>query len=437
MLDPTPVSRTNDTQAPRREGTVSAFAQLWPAFAGAAIATGAFASVGTLALPVAIPLCLLLALAAWGLRRQAVNEANRNKTAVTIAEQAPAVDFARLISALPDAALLVDGDMRLRALNATATELLGEHAAGAPFSFAIRAPQVAEAVRSVRADLAPARVTYSAKVPDDRLLEAHVAPVPGEGDPSGFDVLIVLRDLTGQQRLERMRSDFIANASHELRTPLASVMGFIETLQGPAREDAVARERFLGIMSTQAARMARLIDDLMSLSRIEQKVHLRPSGRVDLVKTIGHVVDALQPIASENGVALIYDPPTDTSAFAVAGEPDELMQVFQNLIENAIKYGASGEKVEIAIVRRVHDRTKAGRIEARVRDFGPGIDPEHLPRLTERFYRADVATSRERGGTGLGLAIVKHILNRHRATLSISSVKGEGATFRVGFDPLS
>ena len=191
---------------------------------------------------------------------------------------------------------------------------------------------------------------------------------------------------------------------------------------------------FLGIMATQASRMARLIDDLMSLSRIEQKAHLRPSGKVDLTKTIGHVVDALQPIASENGVAIAFSIPENADAFTVTGEPDELMQVFQNLIENAIKYGASGEKVEVSLSRVPDKPGQPDRIEASVRDFGPGIEPEHLPRLTERFYRADVTTSRERGGTGLGLAIVKHILNRHRASLAIDSKVGHGAAFRVRFD---
>lgn len=182
--------------------------------------------------------------------------------------------------------------------------------------------------------------------------------------------------------------------------------------------------------------MARLIDDLMSLSRIEQKAHLRPAGRVDLGRTIGQVVDALQPIAEETGVELVFQRPEDDAAFTVAGEGDELMQVFQNLIENAIKYGGSGKKVEIGVAKRDTPGMKGAKVEATVRDFGPGIEPEHLPRLTERFYRADVNASRERGGTGLGLAIVKHILNRHRATLAIDSRVGEGAAFRVGFDAL-
>ena len=400
MPDNEPTATQREPAAERKRTWLSRVSSLWPGLAGAA--------------------------------DQAPSRQQQD-TPPAVQQHRPAYEAA-IMAALPDAVLLISPEMRLKAMNPAATELVGAHEPGVPFSFVIRNPQVAEAVGSVRQSGTSARVTYSAKSLDDRLLEAHVALVTTGADLGAADVLILLRDLTGQQRLERMRSDFIANASHELRTPLASVMGFIETLQGPARNDEAAREKFLSIMATQAGRMARLIDDLMSLSRIEQKAHLRPSGVVDLGQTIGHVVDALQPIASENGVEISYGAPEDADAFMVSGEPDELMQVFQNLIENAIKYGASGKKVEVTLSREDTGSDQPGRIEARVRDFGPGIEPEHLPRLTERFYRADVTTSRERGGTGLGLAIVKHILNRHRATLAIDSRVGDGATFRVRFD---
>ncbi|MCB1478096.1 MAG: ATP-binding protein [Tepidamorphaceae bacterium] len=409
--------------------------QWWPAFAGAAAVALVWLLSNGLPAKIGIPFVGVSLVLAWMLRSASMaRRQDPMKVLPAVAERQQPAHEAAVMAALPDAVLLIDHDMRLKAMNPVAAELVGKHEAGVPFSFVIRNPQVSEAVRSARLADIPVRVTYSAKVPDDRLFEAHVAPVAAGADKKQSDVLILLRDLTGQQRLERMRSDFVANASHELRTPLASLMGFIETLQGPARNDAAARERFLGIMATQASRMARLIDDLMSLSRIEQKAHLRPSGKVDLTKTIGHVVDALQPIASENGVAIAFSIPENADAFTVTGEPDELMQVFQNLIENAIKYGASGEKVEVSLSRVPDKPGQPDRIEASVRDFGPGIEPEHLPRLTERFYRADVTTSRERGGTGLGLAIVKHILNRHRASLAIDSKVGHGAAFRVRFD---
>jgi two-component system phosphate regulon sensor histidine kinase PhoR len=222
--------------------------------------------------------------------------------------------------------------------------------------------------------------------------------------------------------MEEMRADFVANASHELRTPLATLSGFIETLQGQARDDPAARARFLSIMQTQATRMARLIDDLLSLSRIELNAYLRPSTRVDLRNIVRQVVDGLQTLARDREVEVRV---SSADPLEVLGERDELLRVFENLIENALKYAASGKRVDITLLA---DRT---RNEARVaiRDHGPGIAPEHLPRLTERFYRVDVADSRAQGGTGLGLALVKHILNRHGGRLIIESVYGEGATF--------
>ena len=225
-----------------------------------------------------------------------------------------------------------------------------------------------------------------------------------------------------------MRSDFVANASHELRTPLASLSGFIETLQGPARSDAPARDRFLAIMKEQATRMARLIDDLLSLSRIEQKAHIHPDNSVDLGALVRQVADGLSPLAHEREVEVkIAD---QASSLLVPGDRDELIRVFENLIENALKYGAPGRRVDITLAR---DPANGGAKEAvvSVRDYGPGIAPEHLPRLTERFYRVDISESRAQGGTGLGLALVKHILNRHRGRLVIESTPGAGATFAV------
>jgi two-component system phosphate regulon sensor histidine kinase PhoR len=268
-------------------------------------------------------------------------------------------------------------------------------------------------------------------VPVDRWYQAHVAPLrlgqaPADAHPDL--VLMTIRDLTQLRRMEEMRADFVANASHELRTPLATLSGFIETLQGSAREDSAARERFLGIMKQQATRMARLIDDLLSLSRIELNAHLRPDTAVDLVAIVRQVADALQTLARDRDVEVVVAAPAEP--VMVAGDRDELVRVFENLVENALKYGAAGKRVEIAVTR---DATsgRAGETAVSIKDFGPGIAPEHLPRLTERFYRVDVALSRAEGGTGLGLAIVKHILNRHLGRLDIDSRLGEGATFTV------
>ena len=232
-------------------------------------------------------------------------------------------------------------------------------------------------------------------------------------------MLATLRDVTEARTLDRMRADFVANASHELRTPLASVLGFIETLQGPARDDAVAREKFLVVMAEQARRMARLIDDLLSLSRIEQHIHVPPQDHVDLASLAAEMVDNLRPMADGAGAELRLQA---HGPVVIAGDRDELLRAVENLIENAIKYGGAGP-VDIAV--------EAGDGVARfsVRDHGPGVAARHIPRLTERFYRVDTTESRAKGGAGLGLAIVKHIVGRHRGRLTIESAPGEGATF--------
>jgi two-component system phosphate regulon sensor histidine kinase PhoR len=246
-----------------------------------------------------------------------------------------------------------------------------------------------------------------------------------QANPRRELILLTFHDHTSLRRMEHMRADFVANASHELRTPLAALAGFIDTLQGPARDDAVARERFLEIMHTQAQRMARLIDDLLSLSRIELNAHVRPDKPIDLVALVREVVDGLQNLARDRAVEITIAAPG--GEMRVLGERDELIRMCENLVENALKYAASGKRVEIALSRAA---AKGGaEVRLAVRDHGPGIAPQHLPRLTERFYRVDVAESRAQGGTGLGLALVKHILTRHAGRLSVESTPGQGATF--------
>src|SRR5262245_61193539 len=302
----------------------------------------------------------------------------------------------------------------------------GEHA-----SVAWRGAVVVEVARFAVASGEAQPIEFADRVPVDRSYEVHVVGVHltaiGDGRPPDF-VLMTIRDLTPLRRVEEMRADFVANASHELRTPLAALSGFIETLQGPARDDAAARERFLAIMKQQAFRMARLIDDLLSLSRIELNVHVRPETPVDLVAVVRQVTDAMQMLARDRGVDVVVSAPAET--VIVPGDRDELVRVFENLLENALKYGAAGKRVEIRI-ERAAGGSRLLEAAVGVRDFGPGIPPEHLPRLTERFYRVDVAQSRAEGGTGLGLAIVKHILARHLGRLEIDSILGKGATFTV------
>ena len=294
----------------------------------------------------------------------------------------------------------------------------------------MRAPEIIEAVRAA-ADGKARRVEFNERAPVERAFEVYVTPIlfGGAVDMRNADAfLLTFHDLTAQRRVDRMRADFVANASHELRTPLASLSGFIETLQGPAKNDVEARERFLGIMVDQARRMSRLIDDLLSLSRIELNEHLRPQAVVDLVAIVGVVCDTLAPLAKERGVELVVT--GREQPLLVQGERDELTRLFENLIENALKYGGGGKRVEVVLAR------EGAEAVATVRDFGPGIAPEHLPRLTERFYRVDAQHSRAEGGTGLGLAIVKHILSRHRGRLAIESELGKGASF-VARIPLS
>ncbi len=297
---------------------------------------------------------------------------------------------------------------------------------GDPMTFRLRVPDLLAAFERVAGGGEPERVAFVERVPTERWYSAWFSRLD-DGPRVGRFLALVIDDHTEHKRIDRIRVDFVANASHELRTPLASLVGFIETLQGPARDDPAARERFLIIMREQATRMSRLIDDLLSLSRIEMKAHVRPSASVDLVAAVRHVADALEPLARDLGVTIETSLPE--GPVTVAGERDELIQVISNLIENGCKYGQSGERVEVVLT----PGGEGGGPSFSVRDFGPGIPAEHLPRLTERFYRVDVSESRKHRGTGLGLAIVKHILARHHARLSIESRHGDGALFTVTF----
>jgi len=331
---------------------------------------------------------------------------------------------AELVGAMPEPAVIVDADSRAVVANAPALALLPGIKFGEPFVLALRSPDVIDALARVLASGEAETALWSERVPIERLFEVCVAPLAA-GPGEVVATLLTLRDLTEMRRVERMRADFIANASHELRTPLASMLGFVETLQGSAHDDPRARDKFLAIMREQGRRMARLIDDLLSLSRIEQKQHVRPEAAVDLTQTARHVADTLAPLAREMGVEIKLHA---ERSVVVTGDRDELLRVAENLIENAIKYGArqdssGGDRVEVTVSRTANEGLMI------VRDFGRGIPPEHLPRLTERFYRVDAGQSRAKNGTGLGLAIVKHILARHRGRLTISSRLEHGSTF--------
>ncbi|MEZ5855126.1 MAG: ATP-binding protein [Hyphomicrobiaceae bacterium] len=261
-------------------------------------------------------------------------------------------------------------------------------------------------------------------LPVPRHLDGTVAPLDcNRNKRSAPALLIVLRDRTEIEQLAQMRADFVANASHELRTPLASLKGFVETLQGAAKDDAKAREQFLAIMQEQAERMSRLIDDLLSLSRIEMRQHVMPTGAVDLGPLVTGTLLTMRPIAEKAAIEIHFAQPSEP--ISVRGDRDELAQVVQNLIQNAVKYGKAGGRVHVTLANDER------RVVLTVSDDGVGIAPHHIPRLTERFYRVNAKESRERGGTGLGLAIVKHIVNRHRGELMIESELGKGSKFTV------
>ncbi|MDF1791726.1 MAG: ATP-binding protein [Thalassobaculaceae bacterium] len=336
----------------------------------------------------------------------------------------------RVIQAIPDPLLVIDVRSRIISANRAAQMQFGQRIEGRDLSAVIRHPAVLAAVRDAQAGKPTASVEFEIAAPTERTFTVQAEPLrDGLDQPTAALLLFV--DLTAAKRSEQMRVDFVANVSHELRTPLSTLMGFIETLQGPAREDTDARDRFLEIMRLQAHRMSRLVNDLLSLSRIETNEHSAPTATVDLGPILDGVKATLDLEARRKDMRVTVDISADLPP--VIGEADELTQVLQNLMDNAIKYGRSGTVVEVSAgpaekVPASYPGKRDGAIAVRVKNRGEGIDADHIPRLTERFYRVDTARSRELGGTGLGLAIVKHIVVRHRGALAIESVRGEGTT---------
>jgi two-component system, OmpR family, phosphate regulon sensor histidine kinase PhoR len=322
-----------------------------------------------------------------------------------------------LIDALPVPAMLVSGAERIVVVNAGARALLGLAAEGRHYVMSLRQPSVTVAIEAALLRGEPGLGRYVVIGPgSETVFKVSVRPVAGEGQRGA---LCVFEDVTDAEQMGQMRRDFVANVSHELRTPLTALLGFIETLRGAARDDAAARERFLTIMEREAGRMNRLVSDLLHLSRVEASERVRPADPVDVWALVAMTVTAVKPLAGDVRIDMVGDP----GPLVVPGDADQLTQVFHNLIENAVKYG--GRMVTIRLTRG------DGSVMIAVQDQGDGIDPVHLPRLTERFYRVDSHRSRAQGGTGLGLAIVKHIMNRHRGKLRIDSAPGKGSTFTV------
>lgn len=347
----------------------------------------------------------------------------------------------RVIQAIPDPLLVVDSRSRIVGANKAALSQFGQRIEGRDLSAVIRHPAVLAAVRGALAGKPAAEVEFEIAAPTERTftvqIETLVEPqveTRTDAQERPASALLLFVDITAVRRSEQMRVDFVANVSHELRTPLSTLMGFIETLQGPAREDSDARDRFLEIMRVQAHRMSRLVNDLLSLSRIESNEHSPPTERIHLAPIVEGVKATLDLEARRRDMRIELDIADDLPA--VVGEPDQLTQVLQNLMDNAIKYGRSGTVVEVsaapaAKVPAAWPGRRDDAVALRVRDHGEGIEADHIPRLTERFYRVDTARSRELGGTGLGLAIVKHIVGRHRGALAVESTRGEGTTVSV------
>ncbi|MBV2360948.1 two-component sensor histidine kinase [Thalassococcus sp. CAU 1522] len=333
-----------------------------------------------------------------------------------------------LIAGFPLPAVLIRADERIAAANEPATALLGPGMVGRHFITALRQPTLLDAIEDCLQSGEPRKTDYLTN--DGRQDTTFRVSIAAVALDRGRGVLVTFEDITHLEQAGQMRRDFVANVSHELRTPLTALIGFIETLKGPARNDEVARDRFLDTMEKEAGRMNRLVQDLLSLSRVEAEERVRPTGRVDPAALIRTTLDRLSPMAMEAGVRVLADLPD--SAATITGDADQLVQVVTNLVENAIKYSGRGAEVHVSLSRPVFEpRIRGDGIRITVRDTGPGIDAIHLPRLTERFYRIDTHRSREKGGTGLGLAIVKHIVNRHRGRLRVESEPGKGATFIV------
>jgi two-component system phosphate regulon sensor histidine kinase PhoR len=326
----------------------------------------------------------------------------------------------QLLNGLPLPAMLVEGETRIVCCNPQGHALLGEGIIGRNPAMAVRTPAVLEAISAAAREGGVHEVRMTTRRDGQDLVFQVTVSAQGDGM-----VLCVFRDVTETEKAGAMRRDFVANVSHELRTPLTALIGFIETLKHAAKDDPVARDMFLGIMEQQAGRMNRLVRDLLQLSRVEAEERVRPREAIALRPLLESVIASLRVVAEQAGSSVRLE-----GADAVLpGDADQLTQVFTNLIENALKYGASGQTVTVTLTPEDTVRGPAVRVE--VADQGEGIDPVHLPRLTERFYRVDSHRSREMGGTGLGLAIVKHIVSRHRGWLRLESVVGEGSRFSV------
>lgn len=338
-------------------------------------------------------------------------------------------DVRSVINTLTDPIFLVDSARRIQLFNSAAEEQFGSRLLNLDFVHALRSPEALDCVDRVLSGAKSAEASIQLTLPVRMRLKIS-AVRPENTDKHGYSAVVTVTDISHIYEAEQMRSDFVANVSHELRSPLTTLTGIIETLKDSAKNDETARHNFLQIMGREAGRMNRLIEDLLSLSKVEAEAHVRPHELVDVSALLEQSVATFKSRAETDSPEIVIKP--EGQIAPVPGDEDELTQVFHNLIENGVKYGSSGGKVEIKISSVDHAPGFRGPVVTiSVRDHGPGIAAHHIPRLTERFYRIDEGRSREQGGTGLGLAIVKHIVNRHLGRLHIESGIGTGTTFTV------
>lgn len=335
--------------------------------------------------------------------------------------------IAGLVEALPLPALVIDLSNQICAANQGVNSILGERLTGRHYIHTLRQPAIIEAIETCKATREKQSTQYlGTEGRNETTYDLSCAYIAGEDE----QILVTFTDVTDLKLTDQLRSDFVANVSHELRTPLTALMGFIETLQTTAKDDAKASARFLGIMASETSRMNRLVDDLLSLSRVEAQGRARPTQTLDIADLLRSTVHSLTPLAQNTEAELTLD--AQAPPVPIFGDTDQLRQVFVNLIENALKYGGNGVKVDVSLAAETYEpQLRCMGVRVRVRDTGVGFDPIHIPRMTERFYRIDSHRSREMGGTGLGLAITKHIINRHRGRLEISSAIGQGSEFAV------
>lgn len=323
---------------------------------------------------------------------------------------------------LDDGLLLVDGERRITMANTAAIRFLGDNLVGRNLGDLLSYKDIMQEFRSCIDTNGP--VEFVSGTSRDHIRQFRVRMHPVEADM----VAILLMDMTLLHNLEKVRRDFVANVSHELRSPLTSLIGFIETMQASPDLDAAAQRRFLRIMDEESKRMSRLINDLMSLSRVETDEHIPPTEIMYVDSVAKSVIASLADRAERAGCSILFSDQRKSrvEGVRIQGETDEIMEVFHNLLDNAIKYGHRGRDVFVRMAEN-----NQGMIIFDVVNIGDGIPEKYIPRLTERFFRVDKGRSRQMGGTGLGLAIVKHIINRHRGYLNIKSEPGGETVFSV------